>query len=51
MIVATLESSGQPIAALIRDGVPREKLFPLRQEAVLRRRPVELIRSADGHNG
>src|SRR4051794_36833999 len=30
MIVATLESSGQQIANLIRDGVPKEKLFPLR---------------------
>jgi DNA-binding Lrp family transcriptional regulator len=33
MIVATLESSGQQMASLIRDGVPREKLFPLRQLA------------------
>jgi DNA-binding MarR family transcriptional regulator len=40
MIVATLDSSGQPIAALIRDGVPKEKLFPLRQEAVISRKPA-----------
>src|SRR5438128_2421534 len=32
MIVATLESSGQKVAALIKDGVPPEKLFPLRRE-------------------
>ena len=51
MIVATLESSGQPVARLIQDGVPREKLFPLRQEAVTRRKPAELVRSGNGHNG
>lgn len=32
MIVATLDRSGQPSADLIRMGVPREKLFPLRKE-------------------
>ena len=51
MIVATLESSGQPLARLIRDGVPSEKLFPLRQEAVARRKPADLVRSGDGHHG
>ena len=50
MIVATLESSGQPMARLIRDGVPREKLFPLRQEAMPRRKPTELVRSGNGQN-
>src|SRR5712672_1553851 len=45
MIVATLESSTQPVARLIRDGVPLEKLFPLRQDAVTRRKVVELVRS------
>ena len=50
MIVATLESSGQPVARLIRDGVPREKLFPLRQEAVPRRKVAELVRSDNGHH-
>jgi hypothetical protein len=49
MIVATLESSGQPLARLIKDGVPREKLFPLRQEAVTRRKVSELVRSRNGH--
>ena len=51
MIVATLESSGQPLARLIRDGVPKEKLFPLRQEAVTRRKPAELARSGNGNHG
>jgi hypothetical protein len=51
MIVATLESSGQPMARLIRDGVPSEKLFPLRQEAITRRKPADLARSSDGHRG
>jgi DNA-binding Lrp family transcriptional regulator len=48
MIVATLGSSGEPIARLIRDGVPKEKLFPLRQQAAPRRKPAELIRSGQG---
>ena len=51
MIVATLESSAQPVARLIKDGVPREKLFPLRQEAVPRRKVTELARSGNGHQG
>ena len=32
IIVATLGSSGPQVAALIRDGVPPGKLFPLRRE-------------------
>jgi hypothetical protein len=51
MIVATLESSGQPLARLIKDGVPKEKLFPLRQEAGTRRKPAELVRLPNGHHG
>jgi hypothetical protein len=31
MIVATLDPSGQQIDALVRDGIPNAKLFPLRQ--------------------
>ena len=31
MIVATLERSGTQLASLIRLGIPRDKLFPLRQ--------------------
>ena len=38
IIVATLESSGQQVAALIKDGVPPEKLFPLRREVAPKRR-------------
>jgi len=34
MIVASLESSAEQIDGLIKDGVPREKLFPLRQPPV-----------------
>jgi DNA-binding Lrp family transcriptional regulator len=48
MIVATLESSGQQMASLIRDGVPKEKLFPLRQQAAPRRPSAELVRSGNG---
>ena len=51
MIVATLENSGQPVARLIRDGVPREKLFPLRQETVTRPTPTDLVPSGNGHQG
>ena len=51
MIVATLESSGQPVARLIRDGVPKDKLLPLRQEAVPRRRPAAGNPSGNGHHG
>jgi DNA-binding MarR family transcriptional regulator len=47
MIVATLDASGQSVARLIGDGVPREKLFPLRQEAVTRPK-VDLVRSGNG---
>ena len=38
IIVATLESSGQQVAALIKDGVPPDKLFPLRREVAPKRR-------------
>jgi DNA-binding Lrp family transcriptional regulator len=37
MIVATLGRSGNQVASLIRSGVPREKLFPLRQDTPTRR--------------
>jgi DNA-binding Lrp family transcriptional regulator len=42
MIVATLERSDRPLAALEADGVPRDKLFPLRQEAAVAKRKVAL---------
>jgi DNA-binding MarR family transcriptional regulator len=49
IIVATLESSGQQVAALIRDGVPQEKLFPLRRGVAPKRTPpVELTKSGNG---
>ena len=52
MIVATLERSGNQIAGLIRVGVPKDKLFPLRQPATTRRvPPPELARSGNGHHG
>jgi DNA-binding MarR family transcriptional regulator len=34
IVVATLEVSGQRLANLLRDGVPPEKLFPLRRGSV-----------------
>jgi DNA-binding MarR family transcriptional regulator len=38
IIVATLDGTGQQFDTLIRDGVPREKLFSLRQDAPIRKR-------------
>jgi ribosomal protein S25 len=55
MIVATLDRSGQPSADLIKVGVPREKLFPLRKEpepapAARRARSTPVrSRSTNGH--
>jgi hypothetical protein len=51
MIVATLDASVQPVARLIRDGVPKDKLFPLRQEAVTRGQPADLVPSGNRHHG
>jgi DNA-binding Lrp family transcriptional regulator len=51
MIVATLERSGQQLASLLREGVPLDKLFPLRQELPPRRRPApELAKTGTGRN-
>jgi predicted transcriptional regulator len=36
IIVATLDRSGQQLAELLKVGVPRDKLFPLRQEPAAR---------------
>lgn len=47
MIVATLESSGQQVMTLERQGIPSEKLFPLRRDHVRRAAPVQ----ATGGNG
>jgi predicted transcriptional regulator len=41
MIVATLESTGEQVNGLIREGVPREKLFPLRQDLVPAAKPAK----------
>ena len=51
MIVATLESSGQQMAALINQGIPREKLFPLRQEpaAIARRAKAAAVHAKAGN--
>lgn len=58
MIVATLDSSGDHIVALIRDGVPRDKLFPLRQTAPKKvkvagelKGPAEIGHGSNGRNG
>jgi DNA-binding MarR family transcriptional regulator len=51
IIVATLDASAQTLARLILDGVPKEKLFPLRQETVKRPQPADLVRSGNSHHG
>jgi DNA-binding Lrp family transcriptional regulator len=53
MIVATLDKSGQQLAALLNDGVPRDKLFPLRQQVPPPRRKgaSELVTSSNGRHG
>jgi DNA-binding MarR family transcriptional regulator len=48
MVVATLEVSGQRLANLIRDGVPREKLFPLRRGTLAPESPGVAMRSVAG---
>src|SRR5215467_12868030 len=37
MIIATLERSGSQLAVLAQSGVPKEKLFPLRNDGTARR--------------
>jgi DNA-binding Lrp family transcriptional regulator len=52
MIVATLEPSGNQVAGLIRVGVPKDKLFPLRQDSPTRRASSsEPARPGNGHQG
>jgi DNA-binding Lrp family transcriptional regulator len=51
MIVATLEQPAQQIAALVNDGVPHAKLFPLRRELPPRRRPVSVLAKHGSNNG
>ena len=55
MIVATLDRSGQSSADLIKSGIPRHKLFPLRKEpepvpAVRRARSTTRLRSSNGRH-
>jgi DNA-binding Lrp family transcriptional regulator len=49
MIVATLERSEHRVASLINDGVPRDKLFPLRQDVLPSGAVLELAKVANGH--
>ena len=49
IIVATLDVSGRQLQDLLGVGVPREKLFPLRQEPAARRKTVSVrARSTNG---
>ena len=49
MIVATLESSGDQLVSLLGDGVPKEKLFPLRQHfPSKRKRATEGVGASNG---
>jgi hypothetical protein len=49
IIVATLERSAQQLVTVLLDnGVPREKLFPLRQDPASPRKAAEAARSGNG---
>lgn len=49
VIVATLEGSGRQLQDLLDVGIPREKLFPLRQEPAPKKKPVSVrARSTNG---
>jgi DNA-binding Lrp family transcriptional regulator len=50
MIIATLERASPQLANLLNDGVPENKLFPLRQEPP-RRTSAELAKTGTGQNG
>jgi DNA-binding Lrp family transcriptional regulator len=50
MIVASLERSGQELIGLLNDGVPVEKLFPLRQDFLRNGSVAELVKAANGQN-
>ena len=47
MIVATLDRSGQPLDDLIKLGIPRDKLYPLRRVP----EPVPAPKRARSRNG
>jgi predicted transcriptional regulator len=55
MIVATLESTGEQVNGLIREGVPREKLFPLRQDLLPATKPArpasDYAKTGNGRQG
>lgn len=49
IIVATLERSAQQLLAqLLECGVPREKLFPLRQDSLPTRKASDVVRAGNG---
>ena len=51
IIVATLERSAQQLVTVLLDnGVPREKLFPLRQEPAPQRKAHDAARTANGQH-
>jgi DNA-binding Lrp family transcriptional regulator len=51
IIVATLERSAQQLVSVLLDnGVPREKLFSLRQEPAPPRKAADAARSGNGHH-
>jgi DNA-binding Lrp family transcriptional regulator len=51
IIVATLEPSAQQLVSVLLDsGVPREKLFSLRQEPAPTRKAADAARSGNGHH-
>jgi DNA-binding Lrp family transcriptional regulator len=52
MIVATLDRSGNQVAALIRSGVTTDKLFPLRKDGPIRHTSATVpVRSGNGRFG
>jgi hypothetical protein len=51
IIVATLERSAQQlVTVLLENGVPRDKLFPLRQEPASPRKAADAARSGNGQH-
>ena len=50
MIVATLEASTEQLDVLVSGGVPPDKLFPLRQERLVRRASSDAPRNRSNHH-
>jgi predicted transcriptional regulator len=44
MIVASLDKGGQQVADVLREGVPRDKIFPLRREQLPRKKNAAAVR-------